>query len=200
MTARYDLYESPNPDNNTGKRNIHARLVTDGTVNSEEIAEKIEYSSTLTIGDVKAVLSALSHHVSELLSQGKRVHLEGLGYFQMTLSCPPVKTIKEVKGDQITCKSVAFRPEKTLKNKLQATKFLRSEKRNIHSPKHKEKKILALLNEHFKEHHYITRAGFEKLSGFTKTTANSHLARLVESDILKKEGFPHHPFYELIRK
>lgn len=196
MPARYDIYESPAPDGNEERRNIHARLVTDGTIETADLATRIQYSSSLTASDIEAVLSALSHEIGELLKEGRRIHVNGLGYFQMTLKCPQVKSAKEVRGDAVEFKSVSFRPENKLKIKLKKTQFLRSDRRNIHSRKYRDNEIDDLLTDYFKDHTYITRKNFEILCSFTSSTAARKIKVLVEEGKLKKEGNIHSPFYE----
>jgi len=197
MAATYDVYESPTESND--KKNVHVRLVTDGTIETEVIAQQIQFSSTLTIGDVEAVLSALSHHVTDMLREGKRVHIKGLGYFQMTMKCPPVKSAAEVKGNMIKFKSVSFRPENDLKKELQEAKFIRSDRKNIHSPSLSDKKIENLLAGYFETHEFITRLQFERLCFFTRSTATNRLNKLVETGKLKKKGGKNFFFYEPIR-
>jgi len=194
ITAVYDVYESPSPDDSK-KRSLHVRLVTSGTVDTQRIAEDIHYSSSLTVGDIVAVLTQLSHHMKDLLQQGKRVHIDGLGYFQMTLKCPPAKSAKDIKGNMVSFKSISFRPESNLKKDLKKTSFVRSNRRNIHSQKLSLDQMKDILKEYFKDHSYITRSVFERLCSFTESTARNKLQQLTEEGILKREGIQRFPIY-----
>ena len=69
-------------------------------------------------GRRSAVLISLSEVTAEYLREGKRVHIDGLGYLQVTLQCPAVQSTHEIRAESIRFKSVAFRPEVELKDSL----------------------------------------------------------------------------------
>ena len=98
MPAEYDFYKNPIPPGSKRKPRLHARIVTNGTISTEELAEEIHGRSTLTTADIHATLISLSKMITEHLRRGDRVHINGLGYLQMTLQCPPVKYPKEIRG------------------------------------------------------------------------------------------------------
>lgn len=195
MSAEYDFYQNPVPPGSNKKPRLHARIVTNGTVGTEKLAQEIHGRCTLTTGDIQATLISLSQVITEHLRQGDRIHITGLGYLQMTLQCPPVKSPKEIRGESIRFKSVAFRPEIGLKNALKTTKFVRTTRKN-HSNKYSEIEVDGLLTSYFLDHPYITRVEFEHLCGFTKGTANRRLSQLVKDGKLKKEGLHRFPVYE----
>lgn len=194
MSANYDFYSNPVPPGSNRKPRLHARIVTNGTIDTKDIAEEIHSRCTLTIGDIYATLISLSELITEHLQEGDRVHIKGLGYFQMTLQCPPVKSPKEIRAESIQFKSVAFRPEMALKEILKTTTFVRAA-RKVHSNKYSEIEIDGLLTGHFLDNPYITRMDFQYLCGFTKATANRKLTRLVQEGKLKKEGLCRFPVY-----
>lgn len=96
MAILFEWYETPVPNNETDeteKTTIHARITLNGKVGTDEIRRKIQKRSSLTETDVSAVLDALSHVMGEELSEGRQVHLDGIGYFYPTL-----KSEKESRG------------------------------------------------------------------------------------------------------
>lgn len=194
MSAEYDFYQNPVPPGSNRKPRLHARIVTNGTVSTEELAEEIHARCTLTIGDIHSTLISLSQVIAEHLREGERIHIKGLGYLQMTLQCPPIKSPKEIRGKSVHFKSVAFRPEVELKNALKTTSFIRTTRKN-HSNKYSEIEVDGLLTSYFLDNPYITREDFQHLCGFTKGTANRRLTKLVKEGKLQKEGLHRFPVY-----
>lgn len=194
MTAEYDFYSNPIPRASNRKPRLHARIVTSGTIDTEDLAKEIHSRSTLTIGDIQATLVSLSNAITLHLQEGDRIHIKGLGYLQMTLQCPPVKSPKEIRAESIKFKSIAFRPEIALKKALKSTTFVRTTRKN-HSNKYSEIEVDGLLTGHFLDHTYISREEFQYLCGFTKGTANRRLAKLIQDGKLKKEGLYRFPVY-----
>lgn len=194
MSAEYDFYSNPIPHGSNRKPRLHARIVTNGTIGTEDLAKEIQARCSLTTGDILATLVSLSKVITEHLRDGDRVHIEGLGYLQMTLQCPAIKSPKEIRAESIHFKSVAFRPEVALKDALKTTSFVRTTRKN-HSNKYSEIEIDGLLTGHFLDNPYITRQDFQSLCGLTKTTANRRLTQLVKEGKLKKEGLYRFPVY-----
>jgi len=194
MALHYDLYENPLPPGSNRRKRLHARVVTTGTTPTDWVAKVIHDRSTLTEGDVKATLSCLTDVLVSELSQGKRVHLEGLGYFQLTLSAPAVRTPKDIRAGSVRVKSVVFRPEVELKDRFSTVRIKRVPRKN-HSAVCDAQKIDRLLERYFGEHAYITARQFQELCGLTRTTACRRLKQLVEEGKLKKTGYTRAPLY-----
>ena len=195
MAVKYDFYETPVPGGEKKKKKLHVRVVPEGTTDSKKLAELIHSRSTLTKGDISAVIASLEEVVVELLKSGGRVHLDGIGYFEMTLSCPSVSSAKEIRAESVRFKSVAFRPEKQLKRAFADTVFVRSESKK-HSALLSEAEIDGLLTGYFARNGYITRSEFERLCKLTRTTANRRLAELVKAGKLRRGGVYRSPVYE----
>ena len=86
MSIEYDFYRNPNSQG-TDKKRYHARVVSSDRISTDELAEEIQKECSLTITDVKAVLIALGDKLAKHLGDGSKVHLEGIGYFQVNLQC-----------------------------------------------------------------------------------------------------------------
>ena len=180
MTAKYDFYKNPTPKGSTRRPRYHARVVTDGTTDSETLAKRVHARCTVTPADVKAVLSSLSDVIVDELQSGNRVYIEGLGYLQITLECPPIQSPGEVRAESIRFKSVTFRPEERLKKRLRATRFERVSHKH-HSKELSADRVEELLASYFVSHSYLTRRAFQSLCGFTRSTANRRLKELREA-------------------
>lgn len=194
MGLKYDFYPNPVPKGSNRKRRLHARVVTNGTMKTDEIARAIHDRSTLTTGEVKATLDMLSNLLVTELSYGRTIHLEGLGYFRLTLECPAVKTEKDIRAESIKVRSMAFRPEKKLMEKFKSVRMERvriKNKSNIYS----DIEIDALLTGYFLDHDHITSQTFRSLCGFTRTTTSRRLKKLVDEKKLEHFGHKRSSIY-----
>jgi len=174
---------------------MHARVVTSGTMETGDIAKVIQETCTLTTGDIKAVLDSLSNLMVREMSSGKRIHLEGLGYFQLVLSCPPVHTSNEIRAESVRVKSVAFRPEIGLKGRFRNVSLERSPVKR-HSNVYSDIEVDGLLTGHFLDNTFITSREFQKLCGFTRSTATRRIKQLIMDGKLRKVGHSRFPLYE----
>lgn len=185
MSAEYDFYKNPIPKGSNRKPRLHARIVPRGVITTEMLSEEIHDASSLTTGDVEATITMLSKAIIRNLKQGKRIHIKGLGYLEMTLQCPPIKDPKEIRAESIQFKSVAFRPEIALKKELSTTRFVRAAHKN-HSKSRSETEIDNLLTIYFSTHEYITRLEFQQVCRFTKRDSQSSSDRNGKSREIKE--------------
>ena len=194
MALKYEFYRNPNCEI-TKKRRYHARIVPSGRISTDRLAQEIQKESSLTVADVKSVLIALADKMAEHLGEGRKVYLEGIGYFQVNLHCKEeVRTIHAVRSENIEFKSVSFRADADLKKSLKKEKIQRS-KNKPHSMPMTEKDIDKKLTEHFSQNPILTRRDFEFLCMQVKSTACRILRKLVESGKLKNISTPRNPVY-----
>ena len=64
-------------------------------VETETIAKDLSKISTVSNSDVQAVLGDISGVMHTRMSQGKSVHIKGLGYFRYVLDTKGVKDVKD---------------------------------------------------------------------------------------------------------
>ena len=91
----------------------YPRSVTVGTLTTADVAERLSRMSTVTRGDVYAVLLGLGEVMGEMLAMGSSVQLDGLGTFYLVGKAvgAGVDTPQEVSPRQFRKLSVAFIPE-----------------------------------------------------------------------------------------
>ena len=194
MSIEYDFYRNPNSQG-TNKKRYHARVVSCDRISTDELAEEIQKECSLTITDVKAVLIALGDKLAKHLGEGSKVHLEGIGYFQVNLQCKEeVRTTRSVRSDNVEFKSVSYRADNELKKHLRNQKIQRSQTR-IHSREMTEEEIDQKLSDNFKTHDTLTRSQFEVLCTQVKSTAHRILQKLVKDGKLKNVSTKQHPVY-----
>lgn len=199
MAILFDFYQTPSPkgtENDESER-FHARVVGGHTLDLDNLVKRICKRSTLTEGDIRAVVSELGQELVSGLCEGNRVMLPGIGYFSLTLAAPKECTPKHTHSQHVHIKNVAFRADQTLRDRLkEQASFERSSKKN-HSEQLTEQEIIKLLREYFKENRFITRKEFSTLCQFTKTTALRHLSNLQKQGVLTNINSIHSPLYEL---
>ena len=194
MSIEYDFYRNPNSQG-TNKKRYHARVVSSDRITTDELAEEIQNECSLTITDVKAVLIALGDKLAKHLGDGSKVHLEGIGYFQVNLLCKEeVRTTRSVRSENVEFKSVSYRADNELKKHLKKQKIQRSQTK-IHSVEMTEEEIDQKLTDYFKTNDTLTRSQFEVLCTQVKSTAHRILQKLVKDGKLKNVSTKQHPVY-----
>ncbi len=194
MSIEYDFYRNPNSQGSNKKR-YHARVVSSNRISTDELAEEIQKECSLTITDVKAVLIALGDKLAKHLGEGSKVHLDGIGYFQVNLQCKEeVCSTRSVRSDNVEFKSVSYRADNELKKHLKKQKIQRSQTK-IHSVEMTEEEIDRRLMDYFKTHDALTRSQFEVLCTQVKSTAHRILQKLVKDGKLKNVSTKQHPVY-----
>lgn len=196
MPILFDFYVSPSDSGKGEKEKYHARVVRSHTVQIDDIVNNISKRCTLSKGDIRAVLDELGDELVYNLCEGNRVYLPGIGYFYLSLSAPKDANPKTTRSQNIGIKAVEFRADSILKKGLENhSQFERSDIK-VHSSRLDSYEIDTLLVDYFHKNEFLTRIKFEKLCGFTKTTAQRHLQRLVDESKLVNVNTRHNPIYK----
>lgn len=93
----------------------YPRAIVQGRpVETEVIAKDLAKISTVSNSDVQAVLGDISGVMHTRMSQGKSVHITGLGYFRYALDTKGVKDPKDFDfSKQVQAVRVEFIPERS---------------------------------------------------------------------------------------
>lgn len=93
----------------------YPRAIVQGKpVETETIAKDLAKISTVSNSDVQAVLGDISGVMHTRMSQGKSVHIKGLGYFRYVLDTKGVKDLNDFDFQkQVEAVRVEFIPERT---------------------------------------------------------------------------------------
>ena len=195
MAILFDWYEDPRPsDKQQGKRTLHPRIRYNGTIGTDLVRHRIQERCSLTETDVTAVLDALSHILGEELADGKQVHLDGIGYFQITLQATePVHSLT-TRADKVKLKSINFQADRDLKSLCMST-HLRRSKYKPHSASLSEEEIDKKLTAYFATHPVLTRSNMQSLCSFTQSMASRQIRRLKAKGNLQNIGKPTQPIY-----
>lgn len=93
----------------------YPRAIVQGKpVETETIAKDLSKISTVSNSDVQAVLGDIAGVMHTRMSQGKSVHIKGLGYFRYVLDTTGVKSLDDFDFEkQVKAVRVEFVPERT---------------------------------------------------------------------------------------
>lgn len=112
MAVQFELYKTPMPKEKKNKTRYHARPVSFETVNTEKLAYRIHDRSTLRVSDIISTLEELKNEVAQCLLEGKKVHVDGLGFFQVTLSCEEeIRNPKDKRVHRVKLKAIKFKAD-----------------------------------------------------------------------------------------
>lgn len=195
MAIQFELYKTPHPKDEEGKETYHARVVNFQHIDTDYLAKEIQIATSLTEGDVKSVLDSLSHFMGDRLREGESVHLDGIGYFQIKLNSKEPITSPKLKANQIKLKAnINFKADIKLKKSVSVVHLERS-KLKPHSASRSNEEVDKLLTNYFSNNPILTRSDFQRLCGFTPTTAARHIKRLKEEKKLKNIHTYYNPIY-----
>lgn len=178
MAVKYDLFKVPGLVS-VGKRCYSARTVLSGEIDLEEIANIVASRSTVKQSDVLGAWKGMLQVIKEELENGRRVHLDGLCYLNLSAHSHMVRSSTAIRAESVHCKDVVYRTEKGLKKMFSGVKFERS--KGNHSSAISGIVIDGLMREHFRYNSYITRKEFARLCKLSSSTAIRKINKLVEA-------------------
>lgn len=198
MNIKYELHSIHNAQG-TGKERYFARLFENEPMTADDLEDSIQTSCTLTKGDVKGALSALSEVMIRELTQGSRFHIPSIGYFSLSVetNMPEGKTPEKMRGDYIRVKGIKFRPEASLMQRVKNdTRFERASF-TTKSELHSEESMIKKMKEYLSTADFINRQSMQSIFGLRRTTALKWLKHFTETGVLRKEGTRNFPIYFL---
>ena len=113
---KYSLTSRKNPI--TKEYLYHANLVPVTPIGLKELAQEVSDTCTLTVHDIKAVISALEERVYKALRNGQSVRFGDLGSFHPTISSSGTVTEEEFSKENIRGIKVRFTPSSKLRYEL----------------------------------------------------------------------------------
>lgn len=110
--VQYVTYQDNRKNIGTGK--FYARAVHTTTIDSEQLAERIQRNCTVKKSDVYAVLIELAEVMKDELQNSNRVKIDNFGTFKINIKSTGAESEdKFTAADNITGTHVRFRPEFT---------------------------------------------------------------------------------------
>lgn len=186
MAAEYKMERNPSLNGEIEKQALHPRLVSRGTVGTEEIAKFSQATSTVSSADMKGALAVLAHYAAQQLEEGYTVHIEGIGYLTATLQSRPVMEAKELRSESVHFKNVAFRCDKKLKHFLKTMPIYKASvsKREDFDIDERRARLIWYLDRN----NYITSTIYRGLNHCSKYSAQKDLTYFTDEGLLRKIG------------
>ena len=94
-------------------------------VEIKELADLLAYRSSLTPGDIYSTLIGLSALTKEMLRDGYKVKLDGIGVFGVAITSKGFSTEKELDPKKVKFSKVSYRADKALVQELKTMKYVK---------------------------------------------------------------------------
>ncbi len=199
MAINYDFYRTAGLFG--AEEQWHVRLVENGTMETEDMMQYIEESTSLTLSDLKGALEAFVGQIVRHLGDGKNVHIEGLGHFSLSVGGEVVKNEEgALRLKHPAVRSVNFRPEPALLRKFSNVRFTSKSHRGRQSQSVDEAELPSILAALCAEKGHFTTHAFQKALKLTHSTAHRHLRRLCEAGTIENIGSRRFALYSLCQK
>lgn len=113
---KFDIYESPANDGE--KKKYHVRNTNKQTIHSKDLIHEATLYTSVSRSDWAAVVEGLIDILSEKLGDGKRIHINGLGYFSVSIGSTESENPKKMTRGTVQITGVNFQPEKSFKKSI----------------------------------------------------------------------------------
>ncbi|MDR2920448.1 MAG: HU family DNA-binding protein [Tannerella sp.] len=181
--AEYQMQEMNLPDKD-GKRVLYPRIILSQRVDTASIAKMLSQSTTFTVAEVIGLLQGLADQISNQMSYGRSVKLDGIGTFTPSLTLRKGKeretgeegSVKR-NAQSIRVGDIHFRPEKTfISNTNRQCVLERSQHRFVRSSqKYTPDQRLEMARQYLSSHPYLRIADYAALTGLRHTAASLEL-------------------------
>lgn len=176
MSIKFRLYQD-NRSNSKKKGFWYARAVSPDLVTVKDLAVRISERCTVTEPDILAVISALVFEMNQVLKNGSRVKLDGLGTFRVGIHSIGVENVKDFNVQKnIFGAHVIFAPAVTVDAMKNRVKNLINGLRIQEAVQYDSPKEAAKPKKEKKENAPLPEAGHEASpgAGDTTTTGETH--------------------------
>ena len=184
MYAKYDFRKKPSSKEDEDEQPLYPRIVSNGTIDFQQIVKEIAQASSFTPADIEGVQLAIENKISEYLVSGHHVQLGNLGYF----------SAKEIHAQSIYFDNVNFRPSSSFRKKVRG--FVEKAKSGFaHSAEVPVEERRRRLEKFLDERPMIRRKEYTQLTGLLKNKALNELNGWVKEGVLDTIGSGSHKIY-----
>jgi len=197
-TIKYDIYENPNPDKE--KKRYHVRVAESSLISYEEVKAELTHSSSVTPGDIDAVISGLCDVLVKEISNGRRVCFGELGYFGPSISMSSVIHPKEINASKIQLKDLNYLCTARLMKRIKEVTTIERATLKVHSVMLSKEEMVHRLRTYFQQHDTISLREFKSLMNLTQGTAYRRLCDFCKGDspIMKRIGQRNSSVYVMV--
>jgi predicted histone-like DNA-binding protein len=185
---RYDIFRTPSQTN--GQKHYYVKMLKPQVLEFDDVKENLNLSSSVTPSDVSAVVEGISGLLVSQLTRGNRVHINGIGYFSLSVTAPAFDDKKDFDAEDIQIKGVNFRPDVALIKMLRKEKLHFRRNSASHRKKMDRQDLLQLLESFFMDNESMSSREFIIITRLPHTSALRLLRQLCEGPepILKHIG------------
>lgn len=124
MSVIFRTVERPSdPRVENSPKKFFPQIVTLGqSVNLTFIAQKMQDTSSLSIGDIKSTMQNFVEKLKEQLLEGKTVNISGLGVFMLAAKSKGADLAKDITAKSVESVRICFQANKELKITKTATR------------------------------------------------------------------------------
>lgn len=199
MEINYEIRTIDNAKGMGGKQPF-VSLDLQPSPSNNQIEDWIEQATTLTRADVRAVLTELRHIIEQSLIEGRRFHLNGIGYLSLSASsCINEEEEKKITGKNIFLRGINFLPERELLTAVRRNVTFHRSTMSSRSVIYTEKELWGKVAGYLSTNHYVTVRILREQFALSYYTAEKWLDAFVAEGRLVKEGTRHQPLYFMVR-
>ena len=119
----YSVFMLPNPIDNSAAPKAYARAQAKEVMSFRSFIQHIADHGGYTRGKVKGVLADMCECLVEMLLEGKKVQLDELGNFWISLSCEGAESCEKFTADNIKGVNIVFTPGVDFENLIGKAEF-----------------------------------------------------------------------------
>lgn len=186
MSLKFGWYKTPVPGDREDKQVPHARIISQGTLDTKYMCKMISMSSTISSADVKGVLEALNFWMGFYLSEGNSIELDGLGYFTPTLKSKITTDENGKNKVEAEVDSVSFRCATSLKEQVREAGLELVKK--VNTEKLTQEQRLKNIMAEVAKNKCINRSTCMKLNRCSQFMVLNDLKQLIDSKQLIQIG------------
>ena len=120
MPIEINVVERKNPQDLSQPAKFYASTQSRGFIDLNGLSKQLAMMSTVSKGDVYAVLVSLTEVIPQYLEDGKIVKLGSLGSFRIALTSKPSDTAEEVTTANVKQLRLRYRPTNELKAQVES--------------------------------------------------------------------------------
>ena len=201
MAIKYEIHYLPNAGGNEETRRF-AHIFEQTAMTDKQMISRIAKHSSLSEGDVAAVLMQLRDIIEEDLQEGRRINIPEIGYLSLSvdLDMDELKPDNKVRADYVSVRGIKFRPNADLLKKVKHHTHFEKSLYTSRSYPFSEDALKEKIREYLEHNRSINRKVLETEFYIRKQTALNWLKKLEKSGFLIKEGSRNAPVYFLAEK
>ncbi|MDL2266167.1 DNA-binding protein [Parabacteroides sp. OttesenSCG-928-G21] len=186
MSANYKLARMPKRKGDLETRPYHVRFASNGTIHTKEFMTVARDHSSFTEGDIRGVLQLVQDMMTDYLMMGYNVEVEGIGTFSISLRAPLVTNKRKMRSEQVSFRTVLYRPSAALRERLRPMPVYRAEE--VKKSEFTWEECQKRLEEYLAKEPFITGSEYMRLNHCGRTKASNDLRRLKKEGMLERIG------------